>query len=244
MLKLMKYELRKQAFSKVIILIMFAVFELFFLYAAFAEKQESIEKSVAALVVLAFGTILFVSFESIITYSNDLKTKCSYMLFMTPHSSYTIVGAKVLSSILQIVITTAAYVAIGFADFGILAAKNGDLYKALDVIQKFLKVQIDSSDIILNIGSTLTGWIAVVIFAFLAITISTTLFSNKRGKGCVSIIIFFAINWGLGKLIRLITGTQLFYTKQEAVIAILVTLICVGIAYLATSYMLEEKINL
>lgn len=244
MFKLMKYELRKQAFSKMVILVLLALVEVYYLYAIFTKNTTTMEKSVVLFMFAAFGTILFVSFESILTYSHDLKTKCSYMLFMTPYSSYTIVGAKILSSILQIVVTSACFIALGFLDFTIAAARFHKLNEVIDIIQEMFHITVDAQDIILNVATSITGWIAVVIFSFLAITISTTLLSNKRGKGIVSFLIFLVINWGVAKINSLVIGTNIFYTRTDAFLSIFITLIFVALSYLATSYMLEEKVNL
>ena len=234
MFKLMKYELRKQAFSKLIILI----------YASINGSETTLAKSLGILTVLGFGSILFVSFESILTYSNDLKTKCSYMLFMTPNNSYTIVGAKVLSAAAQIILTAAAFVALAFVDFAVLTARFDELSHLFDRLQEVFHLEIEASDVILNVSTVVIGWISVIIFAFLAITISTTLLSNKRGKGIVSVIIFLIVNWGLSKIIQTVLGSTIFLTKQDALISMLITLCGVIIAYIATSYMLEEKVSL
>ena len=194
--------------------------------------------------VLAFGAIMFVSFECIITYSNDLKSKCSYMLFMTPHSSYSIIGAKALSTIVQILFAGAIFIAIGFLDFALMVTKYSDLSQMLDSLSQMFQIQINYADVLIVIASILSSWICTVLLAFFSITLSTTFLANKKGKGFVSFLIFLVLNYGMSKVITLVLGSSLNYTQTDFVLNILITVIFAAITYIGTSWMLEEKVSL
>ncbi|MDE7210637.1 MAG: hypothetical protein K2O03_04235, partial [Lachnospiraceae bacterium] len=84
MLKLMKYEFRKQLTTKILLLAVLGLMEIYFLYGILSNNMETTMKAVVFLSVLAFAGIFFVSFECIMTYNNVLRTKQSYMLFMVP----------------------------------------------------------------------------------------------------------------------------------------------------------------
>lgn len=240
----MKYEFKKQAFSKIIILVLAGLLELFFAYGMIVDNQERIGVSIALFMVLAFGSILFISFECIITYSNDLKTKCSYMLFMTPHSSYSIIGAKALSTIVQILFAGAIFIAIGFLDFTLIVAKYADLSQMLDYLSQMFQIQIDYTDVLIVIAAVLSGWICTILLAFFSITLSTTFLANKKGKGFVSFLIFLVLNYGISKVITLVLGSSLSFTQIDFVLNILITAIFAAITYIGTSWMLEEKVSL
>ena len=244
MLKLMKYEFRKQSFSKIIILVLAGLLELFFAYGMITDNQERIAVSIGLFMVLAFGAIMFVSFECIITYSNDLKSKCSYMLFMTPHSSYSIIGAKALSTIVQILFAGAIFIAIGFLDFALMVTKYSDLSQMLDSLSQMFQIQINYADVLIVIASILSSWICTVLLAFFSITLSTTFLANKKGKGFVSFLIFLVLNYGMSKVITLVLGSSLNYTQTDFVLNILITVIFAAITYIGTSWMLEEKVSL
>ena len=240
----MKYEFRKQSFSKIIILVLAGLLELFFAYGMITDNQERIAVSIGLFMVLAFGAIMFVSFECIITYSNDLKSKCSYMLFMTPHSSYSIIGAKALSTIVQILFAGAIFIAIGFLDFALMVTKYSDLSQMLDSLSQMFQIQINYADVLIVIASILSSWICTVLLAFFSITLSTTFLANKKGKGFVSFLIFLVLNYGMSKVITLVLGSSLNYTQTDFVLNILITVIFAAITYIGTSWMLEEKVSL
>src|SRR5699024_2122519 len=96
MIKLIKYELRKQAFSKGIILAILGLLELLFLYGIIRDNNMAFSLSIALLVFVTYVAILYVAFENIFAFSGELNSKRSYMLFLIPRSSYEIVGAKVI----------------------------------------------------------------------------------------------------------------------------------------------------
>ena len=127
MLKLMKYELRKTWFTKAILLAVTAAVEAFFLYGLYGEKEDMAAGGAFILLLLAFGGVLVIGLESVITLHRDMNTKQSHMLFMTPNSSYKILGAKVLECSLSILLTGAFFFALG--------AKQGELSVLWDQIR-------------------------------------------------------------------------------------------------------------
>ena len=98
MFKLMKYEFRKTWITKLILLGVTAVAEAVYLYGLYAEKDNPLSVAIGLLVLLAVGGVLVIGLESVLTLHRDMNTKQSYMLFMTPNSSYKILGAKVLEN--------------------------------------------------------------------------------------------------------------------------------------------------
>ena len=93
---LIKYEFRKTMALKGIILVITAIFEAMFLIGIGADDEDMIGLSVGLLTLATFFGVLIIGVFGIYTLSKDLNTKRSYMLFMTPHSSYSILGAKLI----------------------------------------------------------------------------------------------------------------------------------------------------
>lgn len=96
MLKLMKYEFRKSASSKLILLVLTAVFELAFLGGVFFKGYNLMGTGMMFLILCAFFGVFYIGLEGIMTLYRDLNSKQSYMLFLTPKSSYEILGAKIM----------------------------------------------------------------------------------------------------------------------------------------------------
>ena len=125
MMKLMKYEIRKTMMVKWIILGIAALLEVAFLIGLWADKNEMLAVSVVLLVLLAFGSILVIGLGSILTLHRDMNTRQSYMLFMTPNSSYRILGAKVLENGISIMLTGIFFFALGALDVTLLFMSCG-----------------------------------------------------------------------------------------------------------------------
>ena len=125
--KLIKYEFRKQLMSKLVVGVVVAVLEFVLFAGLIFDDFDWASIGLGLFAIVAMVSLLYFSFESIITYSNDLKTKQSYMLFLTPRNMFQIVGAKLLTTILQIFVTGCAFVAIAIGDVFLVCAKKGDV---------------------------------------------------------------------------------------------------------------------
>ncbi len=246
MLKLIKYELRKQWFSKLFILIVMGILEVTFLFGLLSDDRDTISISVGISVLVAFTAIMFVSFECIMTYSKDLKTKQSYMLFLTPNSTYKIVGAKVITSVAQIGITAAFMAGVIFANITAVMLRYQDIEKMMEIIQNTIRdvmgLNIDYGLLLIGLIAFLLEWISKVIMGILAITLSATFLSNTKGKGIVSLIIFFIINYSVGKIGKLLMQESMLIFEQLMIDAIFMAFV-IAVFYFATAWMLDKKVS-
>ena len=55
--------------------------------------------------------------------------------------------------------------------------------------------------------SLLSGWIALITSAYLADVISAALLNGKKMNGVISFVLFPVINWGITRLIVLLTAS-------------------------------------
>jgi len=250
MLKLMKYEFRKQAFSKLVILALVGLIELLFFFGVVTTREKVIGTSMMLLILFTIGALFFLAFESILTYSNDLKQKCSYMLFLTPNTSYSIVGAKVLSAGLQIILAGIAFFAIFAIDGAILIAKYDAIAEVkrifLDIVSQFFKLDIAFSDVVSVVAVIITGWISTITVAFFSITLSTTFLANSKLKGIVSFAIFIGLNFLYSYIVdlalKLPTEDMTKITMYFALYSLY--MICFTIiTYVGTAWMLDKKVS-
>ena len=116
MLKLMKYELRKTAFSKLVLLVITAVAEIAFLIGVFWKKDNILAMGIIFLVMCTIFGVIYIGIESVNVLHRDLNTKQSYMLFLTPKSSYQILGAKILENGISIIMAGAFFAALAAID--------------------------------------------------------------------------------------------------------------------------------
>ncbi|MDE6872987.1 MAG: hypothetical protein K2P87_00805 [Lachnospiraceae bacterium] len=246
MLKLMKYEFRKQLMTKFLLLAVLGLLEVYFLYGVFADKTESTMRAVLLLSVLAFAGIFFVSFECIMTYNNDLRTKQSYMLFMVPESTFSVMGAKILSAMIQIILTSAVFGVMAFVDAFVVAARFDEIDQFFETIQmvlhQFFSLDINAGIIAINVAELVIGWISVVILAMLAITLSATFMANSKLRGVVSFVFFIVIEVLVTKIRGAIVDPLSGNTAH--LVAILLSLVIAGLAYPAIVWMLKKKVSL
>lgn len=249
MFKLIKYEFRKQMFSKLVILAVIGLIEASFLIGIALDKQDMINTSMGILFLFTFGALFFLAFESIITFSNDLKQKQSYMLFLTPNTTYGIVGAKVLSAAIQIVLAGISFAVVYAINGAILIAKFSNIAQIkeflIQALNSFYNFDIKSSYLLLGVGVIIFSWLSTVTVAFFSITLSTTFLADKKYKGIVSFVIFLLINYVYGKISELILGNVDFVasTNLFLVLQILYMVCFTVLTYLGTAWMLDKKVS-
>lgn len=250
MFKLIKYEFRKQAFSKLVILALVGLLQVVFFYGVIASNEDVIAMTMSLLVLFSIGALFFLAFESILTYSNDLKQKSSYMLFLTPNTSYSIVGAKVLTAGIQIILAGIAFFAVFVLDGGILIAKYDVLAQVkkflIQFMDQFFQLHIDISDTISVLTIIIMNWINTITLAFFSITLSTTFLADKKYKGVVSFLIFIALNIVISKITNLIVGDSgITFNSISTTLftASAITLFFTVLTYIGTAWMLEKKVS-
>ena len=250
MLKLMKYELRKTWMTKVILLALTACAEAAYLIGLYAEQDGPLSVGIGLLCLLAVFGVLVIGLESVVVLHRDMNTKQSYMLFMTPNSCYKILGAKVLECGISILLTAAFFFALGTLDITLLFAREGPLNDLWQQIQSFLShITIDGRQLEINMPvlASLTfyivsDWICLVVTAYLADVISSALLYGRKFNGVISFVFFLILNWGIGKLISLITSGIAATTAAMAVAGGLYLVFAV-IMYIVTAQIMEKYLS-
>ena len=250
MLKLMKYEIRKTWITKLILLGVTAVAEAVYLYGLYTEKEGPLSVAIGLLVMLAVFGVLVIGLESVLTLHRDMNTKQSYMLFMTPNSSYKILGAKVLECGFSILITGAFYFALGALDITLLFAKSGQLNQLWEMIQNVIsQININGRPLTINAEimasltfSLLTSWIGTVTMAYLADVVSAALLNGKKFNGLLSFVLFLALawltGWATGKITEGITASTTMLVVNG-----LIDLGFAVIMYIVTAQIMERKLS-
>lgn len=250
--KLIKYEFRKQLLSKLVVGFVVIALQIWYFAGVIFDKESWAGMGLGITMIVAMISLLYFSFESIVTYSNDLRTKQSYMLFLTPRNMFQIVGAKLLTTILQIFVCGCAFVAIIIGDVFLLCAIKGDIKDFIEVAKEFFKmltgVEIRLIEVIYVLIMMLVAWLVFIALAMFAITLSTTLLSTWKFKGIVSVIIYFALDWGVSKVATLVTPTgflesEYLVVNTEAWAFIGVYAAALVLSYVGTALLLDKKVS-
>lgn len=231
MLKLIKYEFRKNRTLLLTILGIIAALEAYFLISAhLAEKyrlldafSEATQKteinlavSMSLLAAASFGTAMAVFVMGVVGYSRELNQKTSYLIFMTPNSTMSMVGSKLLFTLLTGVGFAGLLLGLAAADFPIFSDAIGSEWRGY---YNLLDIFMTSNDLSLT-GALLTiafyvcvvflSIISTVSVAYFAITLSATFMRGKKGHALVSVAMFLLLSWGISRLTSLIMPDDVY----------------------------------
>ncbi len=247
MIKLMKYELRKTMTIKLMILGATALAEIVFLIGLFANKNRMAAIGVGLLAMLAFGGVMIIGVASVVILHRDMNTKQSYMLFMTPNSSYRILGAKVLENGISILVAGAFFFALAALDLTLLFAHEGRLAEFWNWFRDFLRtidsrITMDASTLMALTFNLLVTWICTVCAAYLGDVISTALLNGKRFNGLVSFLAFIAltslVGFVQGKTTAGLSGIRTVLLADGGI-----ALVFAAVMYVLTAQIMERKLS-
>ncbi len=247
MKNLMKYEFRKTAAIKLILLGAAALAEIVFLIGLYGNNDRMLSGSVLVLTMLALGGIMCIGLASVVILHRDMNTKQSYMLFMTPNSCYRILGAKYLENGLSILLSGAFFFALGALDITLVFAKMGQLESLWNGIREFLtrldsRITLDMPTMMTFAAYILCSWISTVACAYLGVVISTALLNGRRFNGFISFLIILALFWLTGwigiKVTDPIRDIRTVFLVQSAVALALSVLM-----YFLTARIMETKLS-
>lgn len=245
MLKLMKYEFRKTAFSKLILLSITFLFEIVYLLGIFLKKDSFISTGITFLTLCAIMGILYIGLESVTILHRDLNTKQSYMLFLTPKSSYQILGAKILENGISILLTGVFFTALAAIDIAVAYFWVDELKEIWDLVQNVLyvnlKLTVEPDVIVFFFFTALSGWITYIVNADLAVILSASVLAGKKASGLVSFVIFILLSTLVGMgLDRL---PSLNSPELTSALYIGASLVISALLYLAGGWIMEKKLS-
>ena len=248
MLTIMKYETIRQRLSKFIMLGLLAVLEVVFLIGLYGQMDKPMGYAIVGLTFLAIFSFMYVSVESILNYNQDLSKKSGYMLFMTPHSVYEILGAKIIHNILTIILTALVFGLVAFLDIMLILLKYDSIQYFLDQIQQilneFANLNISTASIVSTVVLMVILWISTVAIAFLAITLTYTFLHAVPAKGLISFGIFLALNfaysWVSNHLLDALPNAYMPRTLGAAALTAVVAALCLWL----DGWMLTRKLAL
>lgn len=245
MLKLMKYEMRKTAFSKFVLLVLTAVAEVAFLLGLLLDKGELLGTAAVFLVLFSTVGIVYIGIQSALLLRRELNCKESYMLFMTPNSNYKILGAKILENLLSILVTGVFFLLLAGIDITIATVHVDGLEGVMNMLNGMLNVQFNVSVskgmIVLNYIDMLMSWICVIVIADFAVVLSATIFNGKKGNGVVAFAIFCILAWLQGVWLGLIPDLPNY--NITLLLDILTVSVIGGILYYVSGWIMEKKLS-
>ncbi|MGN0436357.1 MAG: ABC transporter permease, partial [Wujia sp.] len=253
----MKYEYRKGVFPMIMAFVVFGVIEIYFLYGTAIKDERKTATAIMFLMLATFVSYIFVLIYGVVSYSSDLKNKSGYLTFMAPISTYSIIGAKLLATLL----TGLTFVAV-IAIFAVIDYSYAASVYHFDSIIELLKQMLDNFGY--DLTSSLFGLLAFIItfliqffmivtVAYFAISLASTVLQNKKIKGVISFVIFIILIWVITGIASMSTnamgsssnGIDTFIEALAYELpAIIFYLACSVASFIGSGYLLERKISL
>ena len=200
MLKLVKYEFRKALGVFLALLGCVAALEVYFLIALETEQETHMAASMILLVLCAFAAAVFVFVRGITSYSGELNSKTSYLVFMTPNPTAKVVGSKFLYTFFNGLLFAALLAALAGLDFVMMLRKFDEYESFMMGMKSLLSMNGVYVDQILYAGLFMVVYaflsvISTIAVAYFAITLSHTLFRDKKWRWLPALVIFIGVTW-------------------------------------------------
>ena len=248
MITLMKYEMRKTWYIKLILLALTAVAEVVFLVGLMGNMNDVTVTGIGLLTFLAFTGVAVIGLGTVIVLHRDMNTKQAVMLFMTPHSSYTILGAKVLENFLSIALAGAFFFALGALDITLLFAHEAALDRLWSMVSEFLRgfneeLTFETPKIAAILAQLFSGWFLTVVTACLADVLSASVLSGKRFSGLISFALFLLLSWFLNWVRHFFFIGGTFTTVSVALWSTLINLVFSALMYWVTAWIMDHRLS-
>lgn len=194
MINLMKYEFRKQIFTKIVLIALTAVCEIMFLFAIAIMKDDMIRITNQILWFLFAIGMFDILFETTAVFGNDIGHKQGYLLFMTPNSNYRIAGAKLLTGAVQMFFTFTFFISICAINQELLSFRY---QREINQIDQYFNAFGDKGFSFLEYFDTAIFvtiiWIWIMTISFMTISLSHTYLSKANRNLLTNTLIFIGI---------------------------------------------------
>lgn len=247
--KILKYEWKKQLFSKLVIAGILIVLTAVFIIGTLLEKDNWQTTAMVLLVFAGLFGSLYVGIESLLVLSRDLRTKESHMLFMVPYSAWTILGAKVLAAFLQIMLTAVLFAASFFLCFTVYIGASQGFAQFFPMLQRLLRewfdFQFDWKWVVLILCEVLISWMNMIGAGYASIIASRTVLVKSKLATPLAIVLFLFLNWGMNQILHLATKA-LQLSNQSYAYALTdlgISAVFAIILLFASGWMAEKKLS-
>jgi ABC-2 type transport system permease protein len=251
MLKLTKYELRKNLLGIGIVAGIICVLQALFMFFCLTENLNYTSLFGGLLIIAASVSYFIVFIFGVVTYYRELSSKSSYLIFMTPNSSLSIITSKLLYTLIIGIGISAIFIGFGVLDIFMMA---GDLADALKNFSEMLKIMgIDVVNIIINIVAGIISFLIAFFFlislAYFAITLSSTALQNKKIKGFISVVLFCVLAYATIKISSLLpelykNPDSLSQALMSSLPATIFQLLMVVACTFGSAVLLDKKVSL
>jgi len=209
-------------------------------------QYKIIGESMGKFALTSIIIFIIIIVEGINMLKEDLFEECGYLTFTIPKKGRTILASKLILLFLQLLLWTIITIGFGSIFFSKLP------YQEIAQIKSQIQINFSFYSTILFL---LTAFFNFVLMIHFSLTLTKTLLVNKRYSGLLSIGIFFLLAYLIEKIyygpflnqikhISIEIGTRSnIDLLSGGLTTVFLNIILIVIFFTATSYLLENKIN-
>lgn len=254
MLKLTKYEFRKNRTLFIIFGIGLVLLQIYFMVSTYSGNDEHTIISATLLFIYSMVCYFSVFMLAISSYSKELNSKSSYLIFMTPNSALKIILSKMLAILIIGLVLMVLICTLGYIDISMIL----DAYPNVGTIAEFLDelmlmAGINSNGLIISIFTAVLEFIisffSIVTLAYFSITLSATLLQNNKLKGVVSFGIFIGLSYLISFFSNMLPylysdPENIFYAMISTLPITIFNAVIMVASIIGCSILLEKKVSL
>lgn len=246
MLKLMKYEFKKQILSKMIMAIVLAALVMLFIAATFKSSTELLAVVMVVMLMTLLVSVAYAAIEITVVYEKDLNTKQSYMLFMVPQSAGQILAAKIFSALIQIFAILAVFgIAIGFCLSFYVVYNNGFDGFTQNVklmLEKLFQVDMNILPILNLIATIIVFWLFFVMLSIFETTVMNTVMKKGKIASFLSGVIYLFVAYLVIVALLEIHDLELQLTLFRILVYSFMIVINIGL-FFGTAWLMDKKLS-
>ena len=230
MFALLKYEYKKTLVSKLLMLAASIVAECLFLVGAIFGIDVLVSTGVGLLAIVALGSFMYALVETMMLFERELKNKQSFMMFLTPKSSFAIMGAKTFQNISTLVLLVLFFGILATVDINCftnhLVAEIISLFaKTFEMIFPFTKAL---GGIVFAILCLAFGWICLLQLSFASIVIGKSLSNGKILASIIECVVVFGgmlLVYAIFSLVKNFASLTVFIIFMLAIFVLIAVLL-------------------
>lgn len=203
MFKLIKYEIKTISKEFLIILGVIVLLNIALMTRIHVWSNDAI---VGLSFLILFGASVAAFIYNIITFTRDLKQDTGYLIFSIPKSGYSILGAKLISSLIVMILVSIVGGIMMFL-VGVVALGNFDAFlSAFTDLKNVTNLDIFKFILVL-IADAIIGillYVQLLLVIYFAVSTSRAIMNKRKFSGLVAFLIFIVTNIIVGKVYQLI----------------------------------------
>lgn len=213
MIRLLKYEFRKALNGLLVLLGITAALEVWFLGGLAMNEESHCIVAAVLLFFCAYAVAIYVLVRGVTSFSGELNSRSSYLIFMTPNSCLKIVGSKFLYTFVNALLFFVLYGVLALADIALMLDYYGELGYFWDMAAGFFRtngIYVDQIGfgVLALLVYVFLSILSTMAIAYLAITLSHTLFHGKKWRWLPSLALFGALTWAVNKVYSLLPSAM------------------------------------